>query len=112
MAMRINALFTHTLRKAPPEARSAAHRLLVRGGYLRPVSPGHFATLPLGQRVLQRLHETLATLAGLAPSQRRKPDRRPPKVGRQPAKSAENLGDSNGASGKWGSGARLGLSAP
>ena len=57
--MRINDLFTHTLRKAPPEARSAAHRLLVRGGYLRPISAGHFATLPLGQRVLQRLFETL-----------------------------------------------------
>ncbi|GAB4522322.1 MAG: YbaK/EbsC family protein [Anaerolineales bacterium] len=53
--MRITALFGNTLREDPPEARSAAHRFLVRGAFVRPIAPGQFAWLPLGARVRARL---------------------------------------------------------
>ncbi len=53
--MRITALFGNTLREAPPEARTAAHRYLVRGAFLRPLAPGRFARLPLGVYLHRRL---------------------------------------------------------
>ncbi len=57
--MHITALLTHTLREAPPEARNAAHRHLVRGGYLRPLRSGQFATLPLGRLTVSQLEARL-----------------------------------------------------
>ncbi len=57
--MRITELLTRTLREAPPEARSAAHRHLMRGGYLRPLRSGQYATLPLGRLAFSRLESHL-----------------------------------------------------
>ncbi|RME38656.1 MAG: hypothetical protein D6794_05060, partial [Deltaproteobacteria bacterium] len=53
--MRITTLFGNTLREAPAEARSAAHRLLVRGAFVRAIAPGQFACLPAGERSRARL---------------------------------------------------------
>ncbi len=53
--MRWSRLFLPTLREPPPEAASAAHRLLLRAGYLRPIAAGRFAQLPLASRSLARL---------------------------------------------------------
>ncbi len=57
--MHITRLLTQTLREVPPEARTAAHRHLVRGGYLRPLHGGGYALMPLGRRTLQRLETRL-----------------------------------------------------
>jgi prolyl-tRNA synthetase len=53
--MRMSALFLRTLRDDPADAEVDSHRLLVRAGYIRRVSAGIYAWLPLGQRVMRRI---------------------------------------------------------
>ena len=53
--MRASQLFLPTLREDPAEADAANHKLLVRGGFVRPVSAGVWTFLPLGWRVHQKV---------------------------------------------------------
>ncbi|HJU81932.1 MAG TPA: proline--tRNA ligase [Acidimicrobiia bacterium] len=53
--MRWSQAFIPTLREDPAEAEAASHRLLVRGGFIRQLSAGHYSMLPLGQRVRARI---------------------------------------------------------
>ena len=53
--MRASALFIPTLREDPAEAEAVSHRLLLRGGFIRPVSAGLYTFLPLGWRVHQKV---------------------------------------------------------
>ncbi|MFM8238201.1 MAG: proline--tRNA ligase [Actinomycetota bacterium] len=55
--MRMSELFLRTLRDDPADAEVDSHRLLVRAGYIRRVSAGIYAWLPLGHRVLRRVSE-------------------------------------------------------
>ncbi|CCH77602.1 prolyl-tRNA synthetase [Nostocoides japonicum T1-X7] len=55
MAMRMSSLFLRTLREDPADAEVPSHRLLVRAGYIRRVSPGIYTWLPLGLKVLRRV---------------------------------------------------------
>ena len=57
MAMRMSSLFLRTLREDPADAEVPSHRLLVRAGYIRRVSPGIYTWLPLGLRVFRRVEE-------------------------------------------------------
>jgi prolyl-tRNA synthetase len=52
---RLSHLFLRTLRDDPSDAEVTSHKLLVRSGYIRRVSPGIFAWLPLGLRVKARI---------------------------------------------------------
>lgn len=49
--MRWSQAFIPTLRDDPAEAEAVSHRLLVRAGFVRQLSSGHYSMLPLGQRV-------------------------------------------------------------
>jgi prolyl-tRNA synthetase len=51
---RVSQLFIPTLREDPGDAEAASHRLLVRGGFIRPLSAGIWTFLPLGWRVHQQ----------------------------------------------------------
>lgn len=53
--MRYTRLFVQTLREVPRDVRAPSHRLLLQGGYLRPVSHGLFSFTPLGMRVIKNL---------------------------------------------------------
>ncbi|MFN2320326.1 MAG: proline--tRNA ligase [Dermatophilaceae bacterium] len=57
MAMRMSSLFLRTLREDPADAEVPSHRLLVRAGYIRRVSPGIYTWLPLGLKVFRRVEE-------------------------------------------------------
>jgi prolyl-tRNA synthetase len=57
--MRQSQHFGITLKEAPREAPTAAHRLLLRAGYLRSVSAGIPVTMPYLLRVLSRLGRML-----------------------------------------------------
>jgi prolyl-tRNA synthetase len=57
--MRMSQLFLRTLRDDPADAEVDSHRLLVRAGYIRRVSAGIYAWLPLGQRVLRRIEQVV-----------------------------------------------------
>jgi prolyl-tRNA synthetase len=51
---RASQLFIPTLREDPGDAEAASHRLLMRGGFVRPLSAGLWTFLPLGWRVHQQ----------------------------------------------------------
>jgi prolyl-tRNA synthetase len=53
--MRMSQLFLRTLRDDPTDAELPSHRLLVRAGYIRRLSPGIYSWLPLGKRVLDNV---------------------------------------------------------
>src|SRR6478672_11127211 len=46
--LHMSSLFLRTLREDPADAEVPSHRLLVRAGYVRRVSPGVYTWLPLG----------------------------------------------------------------
>jgi prolyl-tRNA synthetase len=54
---RASQLFLPTLREDPADAEAASHRLLVRGGFIRPVSAGIWTLLPLGWRVYRKIEQ-------------------------------------------------------
>jgi prolyl-tRNA synthetase len=49
--MRWSQAHIPTLRDDPAEAEAISHKLLVRGGFIRQLSSGHYSMLPMGQRV-------------------------------------------------------------
>jgi prolyl-tRNA synthetase len=51
----MSQLFLRTLRDDPADAELPSHRLLVRAGYVRRVSPGIYSWLPLGKRILDNV---------------------------------------------------------
>ena len=57
--MRASQLFAPTLREAPQEAQLISHSLLLRGGFMRPLSSGVYTYLPLGLKVLNKLSAIL-----------------------------------------------------
>jgi len=53
--MRMTELFGETLRAAPADVEVESHRLLLRAGFIRPLTAGIFSVLPLGVRVIRRI---------------------------------------------------------
>ena len=51
----MSELFLRTLRDDPADAEVPSHKLLIRGGYVRPIGPGLYSWLPLGLRVLRKI---------------------------------------------------------
>lgn len=49
--MRWSQAHIPTLRDDPAEAEAVSHKLLVRGGFIRQLSAGHYSMLPMGQKV-------------------------------------------------------------
>lgn len=66
--MRFTQLFAPTLRDAPREAELLSHKLLLRGGFVRPLASGVYSYLPLGLKVLTKisniLREEMALIGG------------------------------------------------
>ena len=57
--MRMNHLFSQTLRESPADVEVRSHELLLRAGFLRPLAAGIFSYLPLGQRTAQKIEQIL-----------------------------------------------------
>ena len=57
--MRMSMLFLRTVREDPADAEVPSHKLLVRAGYIRRVSPGIYTWLPLGLRVLRKVEQII-----------------------------------------------------
>ena len=53
--MRVSRLMLVTLRDVPADAEIASHQLLIRGGYIRRVTSGIYAYMPLMWRVLKKI---------------------------------------------------------
>ncbi|GLZ05988.1 proline--tRNA ligase [Actinomadura sp. NBRC 104412] len=57
--MRWSQAHIPTLREDPAEAEAVSHRLLVRAGYVRPLTAGHYSLLPLAVRVRAKIIEVV-----------------------------------------------------
>lgn len=57
--MKQSKMLIPTLREMPSDAQVISHALLVRAGYVRQVSAGIYAYLPLANRVLEKLKKIL-----------------------------------------------------
>ena len=57
--MLASRLFFPTLREVPAEAELISHRLLLRGAFMRKVSAGAYALLPLGLRLLKKIESVV-----------------------------------------------------
>ena len=55
----MSQFFLRTLRDNPADAEVDSHKLLVRAGYIRRVSPGIYTWLPLGLRVLRAVESVV-----------------------------------------------------
>jgi prolyl-tRNA synthetase len=53
--LRASRYYAPTLREAPAEADLPSHKLLLRGGFIRPLAAGVFSWMPLGLRVLKNI---------------------------------------------------------
>jgi prolyl-tRNA synthetase len=53
-------LFGQTLREVPSESGSPGYQLLLRAGFVRPLGPGGFGFLPLGEQTRQRIADLAA----------------------------------------------------
>ncbi|MBM7617717.1 prolyl-tRNA synthetase [Weissella uvarum] len=53
--MKQSKVFIPTLREVPADAEVISHQMMLRAGYIRPVSAGVYAYLPLAQRVLNKV---------------------------------------------------------
>ena len=57
--MRLSQLFGKTLRRAPAEAETENHRLLLRARLVEQLAAGVYSYLPLGWRVVRRLEQVI-----------------------------------------------------
>ncbi|MDF7639079.1 proline--tRNA ligase [Lactobacillus sp. ESL0791] len=57
--MRQSKFFMPTLKEAPADAVAESHKLMLRGGYIRQVTAGVYAYLPLGYRVLRKAEKIM-----------------------------------------------------
>lgn len=57
--MRWSQAHIPTLRDDPAGAEAISHKLLVRGGYIRQLSAGHYSMLPLGQRTRLKVEQII-----------------------------------------------------
>ncbi|HUO76725.1 MAG TPA: proline--tRNA ligase, partial [Thermodesulfovibrionales bacterium] len=57
--MRFSKLLIPTLRETPSEVEAISHNLMLRAGYVRQLAAGLYVFLPLGWRVLHKIHAIL-----------------------------------------------------
>jgi len=57
--MRLSRYFLPILRETPKEAEIVSHRLMLRAGLIRQQASGIYSWLPLGQRVLAKIEQTV-----------------------------------------------------
>jgi len=58
--MRLSKSFGKTLRHAPADAEMASHQLLIRANFIRSLGAGIYTYMPLGFRVLRKLHAIMS----------------------------------------------------
>ena len=57
--MKVTKFFVQTLREAPADAQLPSHALLLRGGYVKPLSTGVFSIFPMGKRSLAKIENII-----------------------------------------------------
>lgn len=57
--MRYSQLFGKTIKTFPADAQLVSHKYLVKGGFIRRISTGRWAFLPLGMRVWEKIYRLI-----------------------------------------------------
>ena len=57
--MRMSLLFGKRIKEIPKAAETASHIFLIRGGYVRPLSTGIYALLPIAKRIVAKIERIL-----------------------------------------------------
>ena len=57
--MRQSNFFMPTLKETPADAVAKSHQIMLRGGYIRQVTAGVYAYLPLAYRVLRKTEKVI-----------------------------------------------------
>ncbi|MDU7281796.1 MAG: proline--tRNA ligase, partial [Leuconostoc citreum] len=57
--MKQSKLLMPTLREVPADAEVKSHQLLLKAGFIRPVSAGTFSYLPMAKRVLNKIEQII-----------------------------------------------------
>jgi len=57
--MRYSQLFGKTIKNIPSDAKIASHKLLFKAGFIRRISTGRWAFLPLGMRVWEKIYKVI-----------------------------------------------------
>src|SRR3989344_6583842 len=57
--MKYSQLFGKTVKSTPSEIKSTSHKLLYKGGFIRQISAGRYALLPLGFLVWQKIYQII-----------------------------------------------------
>lgn len=68
--MRYSQLFGKTVKSIPSDIQAVSHRLLYQGGFIRQISAGRYAFLPLGFRVTQKIIKIIDEEMRMVGSQR------------------------------------------
>ncbi|MBP5182187.1 MAG: proline--tRNA ligase, partial [Lentisphaeria bacterium] len=55
--MRMSQMVGRRIKEDPKDAKIVSHKLLVRGGYVRPVSAGIYSLLPMGYRIVAKIEK-------------------------------------------------------
>ena len=59
--MRMTKLVGRRIKEDPKDAKTDSHKILVRGGYIRPVSAGIYSLLPVAKRIIRKIEEMPVT---------------------------------------------------
>ena len=57
--MRMSKLVGRRIKEDPKDAVTVSHKLLIRGGYIRPVAAGIYSMLPLAKRILDKIERII-----------------------------------------------------
>ena len=57
--MRMSKLVGRRIKEDPKDAVTVSHKLLIRGGYIRPVAAGIYSMLPLAKRIIDKIERII-----------------------------------------------------
>lgn len=57
--MRMSKLVGRRIKEDPKDAKTASHKFLIRGGYIRPVSTGIYSLLPIAKRITSKIERII-----------------------------------------------------
>lgn len=57
--MRMSKLVGRRIKEEPKDAKTASHKFLIRGGYIRPVSTGIYSLLPIAKRITSKIERII-----------------------------------------------------
>src|SRR5690606_12594510 len=68
--MKYSQLFGKTIKDSPKDITARSHELLYKGGFIRQISAGRYAFLPLGYKVVEKIMKIIDSEMKMVGAQR------------------------------------------